>query len=203
MLEFGWIPSMHRYRGSIHMQLPHNTASALIAFLPDQLWTEGSIIRAFPQPQQTDQDITLWILVRQECFPAAISSIIPPEEFDRLWPDFVMNFVNLMHRVRRKKKTCWRIGFLPRLHEIGRLGTQHRSLSCDSAPAPANYLNFRSHCLQVAREYLWNRVSNCKSSHRPVNSISITTNLCTRYTRVHGGTNASIRATTSTSTLGV
>ena len=78
------------------MQLPDDAASTLITFLLHQLWTECPLIRAFSQPQQPNQNIALWILVRQESLPPAIGSIIPPEKLNGFGPDFMMDFMNLV-----------------------------------------------------------------------------------------------------------
>ena len=64
---------MHRHHAPIHMQLSYNGAASF------QLWAEG-VRRAFAQSQQTDENVLLWVLVRQEGFPATIGHIVASDQ---------------------------------------------------------------------------------------------------------------------------
>lgn len=86
---------MHRHGRAVYMQFSHNTAPTLRTILLDELWTEGSVLRALSQPQQADEDIPLWIFVRQERFPPPVRRVISAEKFYRLRADFVVDFVDL------------------------------------------------------------------------------------------------------------
>lgn len=84
------------------MQLLHYTASALISVFLYQFGTERPLFRTLSQPQQTNKDVPLWILVREECLPASICGIITSQELNRLWANFVVDLVNLYNGLADK-----------------------------------------------------------------------------------------------------
>jgi hypothetical protein len=80
------------------MELSYNTAPSLIPVLLHKLRAERPFLRTLPQPQQPNEDVLLWIFVRQEGLPPAVGSIVPPQELDGLRADFVVDFVDLKWR---------------------------------------------------------------------------------------------------------
>jgi hypothetical protein len=77
MLEFSRIPSMDRDSRSIHMQLAHNATTPFRGL--DEFWSESTFLRTLPQTQKTNENVFLWVLIRQECLPTAISGVVPPK----------------------------------------------------------------------------------------------------------------------------
>ena len=151
MLEFGRIASMYWHGGPIHMQLTHNAAPSYISRFLHQLRTECPFLRAFPKTQQTNQNISFGIFIREESLPATIGGIIAPEELDGFRADFVVDFVEL----RRSEWAMLQVGkgiCLPRLLGTARLDIPHRSPSCDSTRVHEGFLNFRSHSSRVGEE---------------------------------------------------
>ena len=73
VLELGGIPGVHRHHAPVHMQLSHDGTASF------QLWAEG-VRRAFAQSQQTDENVLLWVLIRQEGFPATIGHIVTSDQ---------------------------------------------------------------------------------------------------------------------------
>ena len=69
VLELGWIPGMDRHYTAIHMQLSYDGAASF------QLWPVG-VLATLAQPQQTNQDILLRVLVGQEGLPPTISCVV-------------------------------------------------------------------------------------------------------------------------------
>lgn len=95
MLELGWIAPVHRHRSAIDVQLSHNTAPALVAFLLYELGTKRAIFGALAQPQQADEDVSFWVFVRQERFPPPVRRVIASQKLYRLRADFVVYFMYL------------------------------------------------------------------------------------------------------------
>ena len=75
MLEFGWVPSVDRDSCSIYMQFADNTATPFGT--PNEFWPEGTFVGAFPQPQKANENVLLWVLIREESFPTTVGGIIP------------------------------------------------------------------------------------------------------------------------------
>jgi hypothetical protein len=63
MLELGRITAVHRYSRAIYMKLSYNATTPFRSFLPHELRTESSFLRALPQPQETNEDILLRVFV--------------------------------------------------------------------------------------------------------------------------------------------
>ena len=73
VLELRGIPGVHWHHTPVHMQLSHDGAASF------QLCAEG-VRRTFAQSQQTDENVLLWVLVRQEGFPATIGHIVASDQ---------------------------------------------------------------------------------------------------------------------------
>lgn len=90
MLEFLWIPRVDGRSSTIYVQFSDETAAPVHAH---QFFTERPVFRAFPESQKPNENIRLWVFVRQKCLPAAVGRIVPSEQFDRLWAYTVMDLV--------------------------------------------------------------------------------------------------------------
>jgi hypothetical protein len=47
-----------------------------------KLWAKRPFFGAFSQPKETNEDITLRVLIRKEGLPAAIRGIVSAQQFD-------------------------------------------------------------------------------------------------------------------------
>jgi len=84
---------MNRSSGTIHMQLSDQRTSPVHAY---QLLPKCPVFGAFPQSEQTNEDICLGVFVGEESLPSAICGIVPAEKLDRLWADTIMYLVELL-----------------------------------------------------------------------------------------------------------
>ena len=95
MLELCWVTTVHWHRRTVHVQLTDYTRTTCCAFLAHEFRSKRSIVRAFAQTQEADQDVPLGVLVGQERFPSTVCSVISPNQFYGLRPYFMVDFVNL------------------------------------------------------------------------------------------------------------
>lgn len=75
------------------MQLSDQRTSPIHAY---QLLPKCPVFGAFPKSEQTNEDVRLGIFVGEESLPSAIRGIVPAEKFDRLWPNPIMDLVELL-----------------------------------------------------------------------------------------------------------
>lgn len=80
MLLLGCIPGRDSHGSAVDVQLAHNAAAALQLCLA-RLGGPAHLAQA----QQAHQDVLPGVLVRQEGFPPAISTVVPPYQLNLLW----------------------------------------------------------------------------------------------------------------------
>ena len=95
MLELGWVSAVHWNSGTVDVQLTNDTAPTLRSGLLNEFRTEGTFVRTLAEAKETDEDVFLWVFIREEGFPTAVGSVVPSKKLDRLWADLVVNFVDL------------------------------------------------------------------------------------------------------------
>jgi len=78
MLELRWVSSVHRHSRAIHMELPHDTRAAFCPTFTHKLWAKRPLVGAFSQPKQSDEDVALRVLIREEGLPTAVRGIVSP-----------------------------------------------------------------------------------------------------------------------------
>lgn len=95
VLELRWVSSVHRYSGAVYMELPHDARTTFCPIFMHKFWAKCSLFGALPEPKQSDEDITLRILVRKEGLPTTVRGIVPTQQLDRFWSNFVVDLVYL------------------------------------------------------------------------------------------------------------
>ena len=111
---------MDRDGRAVYMQLSNYTAAALIS--PHQLRPECALVRTLPQPEKSNQDISLRILTGQERLPAPIGSVVSTKQLHRLRTDLVVYLVDLQDKLRKgcgSMRMPWGDGRWPRFTRIG------------------------------------------------------------------------------------
>lgn len=82
MLELCGVSSVHWYGCAIHVKFPHDAGAAICVIFTHKLRAKRPFFGAFSQSKETDEDITLRVLIREEGLPAAIRGIVSAEQFD-------------------------------------------------------------------------------------------------------------------------
>jgi len=114
MLEDFWVSAMNLYGCSVDVlfnpmvdwlmttlremavtthQFADDTASSVN---PSQFFAECAFLGTLSQSEQTDQDILLWIFIREESFPSPICGIISSKQLQRLRSHTLMDFGHLV-----------------------------------------------------------------------------------------------------------
>lgn len=73
---------MHWYGCAIHVEFPYDAGATLCTIFTHKLRAKRPFFGAFSQPKETNEDISLRVLIRKKGLPAAIRGIVSAEQFD-------------------------------------------------------------------------------------------------------------------------